>query len=300
MRKPFNGDYTITQPFGVNPADYARFGMNGHNGIDYGLPSGTLVIAAISGTAQVLSDPPGFGNYVTVTNGQYKTIYAHLDHATVTNGQQVTEGQQIGVSNNTGNSSGPHLHFGVKPVNGLNNNNGFFGAIDPQPILNQGTPTMKPLDLARARVLAFAILGRNGQDGKQNALNGDSDADLNANHVGQDPFDEIWGYFQSAEGQEWVYRRLPGVYQRASDLAVQNQAQMKTIQGLNEQVKQLTAALEAVQATLAPQTPPTTPDDSGNPPVVPDEAKAPSDAEVAAVIRRFAAWLESQSPKAVE
>jgi murein DD-endopeptidase MepM/ murein hydrolase activator NlpD len=61
MRLPFNGNFPITQPFGVNPAAYAKFGMKGHNGIDYGLPSGTPVVAAISGTARVLSDPYGFG-----------------------------------------------------------------------------------------------------------------------------------------------------------------------------------------------------------------------------------------------
>jgi hypothetical protein len=141
MRLPFNGSYPITQRFGVNPAAYAQFGMKGHNGIDYALPTGTPVVAAISGTVQVLSDPPGFGNYVTVTNGQYKTIYAHLQRATVNSGQQVTAGQQIGISDNTGNSTGPHLHFGVKPIN-VDNNNGFFGAIDPQPILNQGESDM--------------------------------------------------------------------------------------------------------------------------------------------------------------
>jgi hypothetical protein len=137
VRLPFNGSYPVTQPFGVNPANYAQFGMKGHNGIDYGLPTGTPVVATIAGVAHVLSDPLGFGNYVTVTNGQYKTIYAHLKNALVLNGQQVVTGQAIGISNNTGNSSGPHLHFGVKPVN-PDNNNGYFGAIDPQPLLNQG------------------------------------------------------------------------------------------------------------------------------------------------------------------
>jgi hypothetical protein len=137
VRLPFNGSFLITQFFGVNPQDYAQFGMKGHNGIDYGLPTGTPVVAAESGQVFVRSDPPGFGNYIELYSAGYRTIYAHLKEATVPNGSRVTVGQQIGISDNTGNSSGPHLHFGVKPIN-PDKNNGFLGAIDPQPILNQG------------------------------------------------------------------------------------------------------------------------------------------------------------------
>jgi hypothetical protein len=82
-----------------------------------------------------------------VTNGQYQTIYAHLTKATVPHGTQVAEGQQIGISGNTGNSSGPHLHLGVKPIP-QDNNNGFFGAIDPQPILNAGGIMPSSQDIA--------------------------------------------------------------------------------------------------------------------------------------------------------
>jgi hypothetical protein len=137
VRLPFNGDYPIIQRFNdaCCRASYAQFGMNGHNGIDYGLPAGTEVLAAHSGTAFVKSDPPGFGNYIEVQNNEIKTTYAHLSKTNVANGQYVSEGQHIGLSGNTGNSSGPHLHFGLKPIN-PDNNNGFFGAVDPQPYLD--------------------------------------------------------------------------------------------------------------------------------------------------------------------
>ena len=49
MRKPFNGNFPQTQGFGENPATYAKFKLNGHNGLDFGLPSGTPVIAPASG-----------------------------------------------------------------------------------------------------------------------------------------------------------------------------------------------------------------------------------------------------------
>jgi Peptidase family M23 len=138
MRLPFHSSYPITQPFGVNPADYAKFGMAGHNGIDYGLPSGTPVLAATNGLAYVLYEAGGFGNYIQIVGPQYKTIYAHLQKALVANGALVSEGQVIGLSDNTGNSSGPHLHFGVKPIP-QDNNNGYFGAIDPQPLITGDT-----------------------------------------------------------------------------------------------------------------------------------------------------------------
>lgn len=145
MRYPFNGNYRLTQGFGENPAAYAKFGMKGHNGLDYGLPTGTPVLAAEDGkVVTVASDPPGFGNYVRI-QGNYVTLYAHLDHATVPVGTRVTAGQQIGVSDNTGNSSGPHLHFGIKPLT-ADNNNGYFGAIDPMPILKQGESAMTITD----------------------------------------------------------------------------------------------------------------------------------------------------------
>jgi hypothetical protein len=138
MRLPFNGSYPLTQPFGVNPQDYAKFGMVGHNGLDYGLPSGTPVVAAHSGVAFVMYEAGGFGTYIQVVGTEYKTIYAHLQKAVINNGQTVQEGQLIALSDNTGNSSGPHLHFGVKPIP-QDSNNGYLGAIDPAPLLTGDT-----------------------------------------------------------------------------------------------------------------------------------------------------------------
>lgn len=138
MRLPFSGSYPLTQAFGENYEYYhSNFGMNGHNGQDYGLPIGTPVLAAESGRVSLLNDPPGFGVYIQI-RGAHTTLYAHLKSYAVSNGQVVDEGQLIAYSGNTGNSSGPHLHFGVKPLN-PNNTNGYFGAIDPAPLLIGGT-----------------------------------------------------------------------------------------------------------------------------------------------------------------
>jgi murein DD-endopeptidase MepM/ murein hydrolase activator NlpD len=52
-----------------------------------------------------------YGRYVVVGNGMDRTLYAHLSRRNVTAGQNVRAGQLLGYSGNTGNSTGPHLHF---------------------------------------------------------------------------------------------------------------------------------------------------------------------------------------------
>lgn len=132
----FIGNYGITQGYGVNEANYAKFGLKGHNGQDWGVPSNTQILAAADGwIAEVGSDPSGYGNYVKIIHNGYLTLYAHLDHATVKVNDRVVTGQLIGLSDNTGNSTGAHLHFGIAPcdVDGKKTeaDNGYSGYIDP-------------------------------------------------------------------------------------------------------------------------------------------------------------------------
>jgi len=121
----------VTQYFGEHPEWYDRFDMAGHNGIDYGVPEGTAVLAAHSGVCSVGNDPPGYGFFVRVTGPDYVTLYAHLRCVRVVNGQPVTRGEQIGESGNSGNSTGPHLHMSLK-VNGMKNP-AYRDWIDPVP-----------------------------------------------------------------------------------------------------------------------------------------------------------------------
>lgn len=137
MKKPFNGNYPLTQGFGANPAYYQKhLGLKAHNGQDWGLPNGTTVVAAHPGRVFVGWEPSGYGNYVFITGASYQTVYGHLQRAVVTTGQQVAEGQAIALSDNTGFSTGAHLHWGVRPIT-YNQNDGYRGYIDPQPLLNQ-------------------------------------------------------------------------------------------------------------------------------------------------------------------
>lgn len=88
-----------------------------HQGIDLKSPNGTLVKSRYAGVVRVTgTNPPGqdFGNYIRVFHPQLNqsTWYAHLQSFSCHVGQQVSQGQVIGRSNNTGYSTGPHLHFG--------------------------------------------------------------------------------------------------------------------------------------------------------------------------------------------
>lgn len=121
----------VTQWFGEHPEWYARYDMAGHNGIDYGVPVGTNVIAASGGIADVYTDPTGYGLHIVVQNDAYRTLYAHLSKAMVRDGQEVKAGETIGLSGNTGNSTGPHLHFGLKLI-GMRNP-AYADYIDPKP-----------------------------------------------------------------------------------------------------------------------------------------------------------------------
>lgn len=87
-----------------------------HEGIDFGVPIGTPVIAAERGkviySGRGLS---GFGKIVVIDHGGgWSSIYAHLNRSIVRRGYTVRRGQRIADSGNTGRSTGPHLHFEIR------------------------------------------------------------------------------------------------------------------------------------------------------------------------------------------
>lgn len=91
-----------------------------HSGQDFAVPSGTSVVAVHAGTvvkagAGGAGDGAAYGNAVVIRHaGGTYSQYAHLSRIDVRVGQAVATGQRIGLSGNTGNSSGPHLHFEVR------------------------------------------------------------------------------------------------------------------------------------------------------------------------------------------
>lgn len=83
-----------------------------HTGIDYPCAVGTPVFATAGGKVDRAGVDKSFGNYIRiVTADKVACYYAHLSKISVKVGQKVATGAQIGLSGNTGNSSGPHLHY---------------------------------------------------------------------------------------------------------------------------------------------------------------------------------------------
>jgi len=140
---PFNGNFPITQLFGVNPGTYHYICRKdgSHNGIDYGLPTGTPVLAAAPGKVIVAGmDNTGYGLHVRVllADGTLN-LYGHLSQISVSVGAAVQAGTMLGLSGSTGNATGPHLHFEVRT-----NPNDCTTAIDPQPLLATSQPQPGP------------------------------------------------------------------------------------------------------------------------------------------------------------
>ncbi len=105
-----------------------------HSGIDFTADVGTPVHATGAGTVKrVEKDRSGYGHNVLVDHGHgYKSLYAHLSDFKVREGERVERGQVIGLSGNSGTSTGPHLHYEViekgKKVDPVDY---FFSDLDP-------------------------------------------------------------------------------------------------------------------------------------------------------------------------
>lgn len=99
----------------------ARFGQSGpmwssgrHTGLDFAAPQGRGIRAADSGKVVAASPAGAYGNMIEIAHGNgTRTRYAHLSSIDVKVGEKVARGERIGALGNTGNSSGPHLHFEV-------------------------------------------------------------------------------------------------------------------------------------------------------------------------------------------
>ncbi|WP_128382146.1 M23 family metallopeptidase [Streptomyces cavernae] len=124
----------------------ARFNQGGsmwahkHSGQDFAVPTGTNVMATHGGTVvkaggNGAGDGPAYGNAVVIKHGGgVYSQYAHLSRVDVKVGQVVKTGQHIALSGNTGNSSGPHLHFEIRTTPN------YGSAVDPVKFLrSKGT-----------------------------------------------------------------------------------------------------------------------------------------------------------------
>lgn len=108
--------YTLSATFGKGGSMWSHK----HSGQDFAVPVGTPVDAVSAGTVVKAGpngggDGPAYGNAIVIkhANNTYSQ-YAHLSKIQVKIGEKVTKGEQIARSGNTGNSSGPHLHFEIR------------------------------------------------------------------------------------------------------------------------------------------------------------------------------------------
>jgi len=167
LRLPFAGTYKLTQAWGANPETYARYGLKGHEGVDWALPLGTPVLACAAGTVSQVDEIAGeatkdpYGIYVRIQHDGFETVYAHLTRATVRKGDVLKAGDQVGLSGMTGNSTGPHLHLSFR-LAGANQKDGYLGYSDPMPyMLGESTVTPAPETSAKALLAqAAALLAR--------------------------------------------------------------------------------------------------------------------------------------------
>jgi murein DD-endopeptidase MepM/ murein hydrolase activator NlpD len=125
-------NYTVSSPYGL------RWGVI-HPGVDLAVMEGTPYVAAHSGTVILARFEGGYGYAIEIDCGNGTTlVYGHSSALLVHEGQKVEAGQVIGLTGDTGYSTGPHLHFEVRQ-------NG--DAINPLPfLLSKGVDVVNKTD----------------------------------------------------------------------------------------------------------------------------------------------------------
>ena len=109
-----------------------------HKGIDLAAQRGTAVMASHDGIVIYTGKQfKGYGKMIMIEKDGWATLYGHLDKIVVYEGQKIRQGEVIGALGNTGRSSGPHLHFEIRKLD---------GPIDPLPYLPAGEALTNDVD----------------------------------------------------------------------------------------------------------------------------------------------------------
>lgn len=113
FKLPISAKFRWTSPYGnrIDPISQVKAF---HTGTDMACPTGTPILASMSGKVTFTGINRVYGNYVIIDHGNgYQTLYAHMSKIIATKGQWVSQGTRIGLVGSTGYSTGPHLHFTV-------------------------------------------------------------------------------------------------------------------------------------------------------------------------------------------
>lgn len=217
---------TLTQAFGVRPEVYNKFGLPGHEGLDFMAPLGSEIYAVADGFVSDVrldgnSNPMQlpYGNQARVQHDDgYETIYAHLDQVVVVRGQFVRAGQLIALADDTGHSSGSHLHFTLKKKGATQAGQTTYphDIINPTPFLDpfqpgggvQPTPPAQPtlyvtvnspelgfLNVRAAPYTGAALIGKANHGARLGVL---EDADLARSKIGQN---NQWLWVRMSDGK---------------------------------------------------------------------------------------------------
>jgi murein DD-endopeptidase MepM/ murein hydrolase activator NlpD len=141
LSAPFQEHHRILQLWGVSPGYYTKFHigsvpLKGHNGVDFDLPAGSMVLAVDDGEVIELGyDRSGYGRYLVLQHWWGESLYAHLQEFNVDSGQQIYRGQTIGFAGNSGVSPRPHLHLGIRIIP-YDRFDGWGGYTNPLPFLD--------------------------------------------------------------------------------------------------------------------------------------------------------------------
>ncbi len=124
QRYPLERKYRISSSFNPTRKHPVTGRVSPHNGTDFAVSTGTKVLSPGDGVVSLVTNHRYAGKYIVIDHGsKYRTRYLHLSKTLVKRGQKVSRGQLIGLSGNTGRTTGPHLHYEFmingRPVNAM-------------------------------------------------------------------------------------------------------------------------------------------------------------------------------------
>ena len=124
MRFPIPSSTKVSSGFNPHRVNPVTGRVMAHNGTDFSVHVGTPIQATGDAVVVKATRHPDMGIYVVLRHsGRYSSVYMHMSKSMVKPGQKVKMGQVIGLSGNTGRSTGPHLHYEFhvnnRPVNAM-------------------------------------------------------------------------------------------------------------------------------------------------------------------------------------
>ncbi|XZQ56831.1 MAG: murein DD-endopeptidase MepM [Arsenophonus sp.] len=112
LRYPTIKNFIVSSHFNLRRINPVTRRLTTHQGVDFSMPIGTTILSVGDGEVIVAKYSVVAGNFITIRHGNhYTTRYMHLRKLLVKPGQKVKKGECIGLSGNTGRTTGPHLHY---------------------------------------------------------------------------------------------------------------------------------------------------------------------------------------------